>query len=172
MGSGAGMGKCSKSRRWGSVRGRGAGTGGQGSQQAPGGGSRARCCCGSIAQWAVRRRNPRCGLRCGHGQMQQKQAVGVGSGTGRRHRRAGESASTRRGLESALLLWQHRSVGGEAPESAMWARAPTWANAAKAGGGGRFGGGSQAQAGRGVSRHQEGARERVVVVVAASLSGR
>ena len=51
--------------------------------------------------------------------MQQKQAVGVGSGTGRRHRRAGESASTRRGLESALLLLDRRSAGGEVPESAV-----------------------------------------------------
>ena len=70
-----------------------------------------------------------------------------------------------------MLLWQRRSVGGEAPESAMWARAPTWAYGAKAGGGGRFGDGAQAQAGRVVGRHQEGGRERVVAV-AASLSGR
>ena len=41
----------------------------------------------------------------------------------------------------------------------------------KAGGGGRFRDGEQAQAGRGVRWHQEGARERVVAV-AASLGGR
>ena len=41
----------------------------------------------------------------------------------------------------------------------------------KAGGGGRFRDGAHAQAGRGVSWHQEGARERVVAV-AAALGGR
>ena len=41
----------------------------------------------------------------------------------------------------------------------------------KAGGGGRFRDGEQAQAGRGVRWHQEGARERIVAM-AASLGGR
>ena len=62
-----------------------------------------------------------------------------------------------------MLLWQRRSVGGEAPESAMWTRAPTWAYGAIAGGGGRFGDGAQAQAGRVVSGHQDAAQERLLV---------
>ena len=103
--------------------------------------------------------------------MEKKQAVGGGSGTRSRHRREAESVGTRRGLESACLLWQRRLVGGEAPESAMWARARTSPYGEKAGSGGRFGDEEQAQAGSGVSRHQEGARERLFAV-AASLGGR
>ena len=72
---------------------------------------------------------------------------------------------------ASKLRYQSPDMGGEAPESAMWARVRTWACGEKAGGGGRFGDGAQAQAGRVVSGHQEGGRERVVAV-AASLSGR
>ena len=68
-----------------------------------------------------------------------------------------------------LSLWL--VLVGEGPASAIWALAWASAHGGKSGVGRRFGEGEQAQAGKGVSWYQEGARERVVAV-AASLGGR
>ena len=78
-------------------------------------------------------------------------------------KRAGKLPWTGGRAAASKLRYQSPDMGGEAPESAMWARAPTWAYGAKAGGGGRFGDGAQAEAGRVVSGHQDAAQERLLV---------
>ena len=100
-----------ESRRWGAVPRRGAGTGGQGSQLAPGGGSGARACCRIVARWPAR--------WCYHvgsgmamGIRSKSRRWGGGSAKGSSSRRAWQSAGTGRGLESAL---DARQVAGWSP---------------------------------------------------------